>query len=502
MEKIIARLFSKETYSRERQIQKSSSLNPPIITGSDAIGIIGFSLYLSWVISVLLNPLLIRSEIDKDLASSVVFCFFLGGIIASCFTWIISGKLTSVPSVVAVIIFVIISAPIPVLVVINGFIEIPVLYFAWGIAGFSAVYLLSLWAIFLSKLTHKKAVLYPALSMFIQTVILFFIFFVFRSDALVVAMILIPLASTILFVYWAFKLNKLEDILLTYDSTRPQDGKSLLRSSVAMIANGILLGFPLYCLSISSSATFLLCALTAMIVATLYKIYDSTHYQRYEVNIIIKIIAPTAAIGFLSFPYFGIEWKIACCVFMFLVATINESICWSAVSEYMRVYRLVPFANIAFGRAGDILGLACGYACGKLLLGSTLMSESENTYILDLLVIALVVVQTFIFRDSYSPFAENKGTDLNHSETNCYSNPGVSHIGRWRIKCSEFARNYQLTSRQEEVLVLLAKGYSTSYIRDVLFVSDHTIKAHIYNIYRKVDVHSRQELIKLIEDYE
>jgi len=65
----------------------------------------------------------------------------------------------------------------------------------------------------------------------------------------------------------------------------------------------------------------------------------------------------------------------------------------------------------------------------------------------------------------------------------------------------EFAEFYQLTPRQGEMLVLLAKGYSTAFIREELVISDHTVKAHIYNIYRKLDIHSRQELIELLEEF-
>ncbi|WP_442904226.1 helix-turn-helix transcriptional regulator [Gordonibacter sp.] len=33
-----------------------------------------------------------------------------------------------------------------------------------------------------------------------------------------------------------------------------------------------------------------------------------------------------------------------------------------------------------------------------------------------------------------------------------------------------------------------------------LIISSHTAKAHIYNIYQKTGVHSRQELMDLVED--
>ena len=46
----------------------------------------------------------------------------------------------------------------------------------------------------------------------------------------------------------------------------------------------------------------------------------------------------------------------------------------------------------------------------------------------------------------------------------------------------------------------LAKGRNADYITEKLIISSHTAKAHIYNIYQKTGVHSRQELMDLVED--
>jgi DNA-binding NarL/FixJ family response regulator len=47
--------------------------------------------------------------------------------------------------------------------------------------------------------------------------------------------------------------------------------------------------------------------------------------------------------------------------------------------------------------------------------------------------------------------------------------------------------------------MLLARGRNARFIQDELFLSNHTVKSHIYSIYRKLNIHTRQELIDLIE---
>lgn len=52
-----------------------------------------------------------------------------------------------------------------------------------------------------------------------------------------------------------------------------------------------------------------------------------------------------------------------------------------------------------------------------------------------------------------------------------------------------------LTGREKEILGLIAKGYSSSEIGEMLEVTYHTVTSHVKNIYRKLSVHSRSEAI-------
>lgn len=55
-----------------------------------------------------------------------------------------------------------------------------------------------------------------------------------------------------------------------------------------------------------------------------------------------------------------------------------------------------------------------------------------------------------------------------------------------------------LTSREQELLRLLADGYRYKEISDKMFISINTIRSHIRNIYRKLEVQSRIEAINKI----
>ena len=56
-----------------------------------------------------------------------------------------------------------------------------------------------------------------------------------------------------------------------------------------------------------------------------------------------------------------------------------------------------------------------------------------------------------------------------------------------------------LTDREYEVLRLLAHGRNARFIQESLAISYSTTKTHVSHIYRKLGVHSHQELLDLVE---
>ena len=61
------------------------------------------------------------------------------------------------------------------------------------------------------------------------------------------------------------------------------------------------------------------------------------------------------------------------------------------------------------------------------------------------------------------------------------------------------ARDFGLSPRETEVAELLAKGRSLPFVQNELYISSGTAQTHARHIYRKLDVHSRQEFLDLVE---
>lgn len=72
----------------------------------------------------------------------------------------------------------------------------------------------------------------------------------------------------------------------------------------------------------------------------------------------------------------------------------------------------------------------------------------------------------------------------------------------WHQKIDAACEQYRLSPREREILPILLRGRDAKYIMDTFYISQSTAKTHIYNIYRKFGIHSRQELLDFVEDIE
>ncbi len=57
-----------------------------------------------------------------------------------------------------------------------------------------------------------------------------------------------------------------------------------------------------------------------------------------------------------------------------------------------------------------------------------------------------------------------------------------------------------LTFREKEIVALVEKGYSYKQMSESLYVTTYTINYHLKNIYKKLNIHSKSELLSKIMD--
>lgn len=90
---------------------------------------------------------------------------------------------------------------------------------------------------------------------------------------------------------------------------------------------------------------------------------------------------------------------------------------------------------------------------------------------------------------------ENQGSLTEHSESADQPSSLLEE------KCLLIANRMHLTQRETDILPYLARGMSVPFISTKLIVSRNTVDTHVRNIYRKLDIHSRDELIEFVDSY-
>lgn len=146
---------------------------------------------------------------------------------------------------------------------------------------------------------------------------------------------------------------------------------------------------------------------------------------------------------------------------------------------------IVKVYTIGYGvfQLAQIAGSLVGY----YLVGN----QSQNYALLILLsvVLAFFVVALLLFSNTHSSLRQWLIADEARNEQG----------DEIPIACSIISKNGGLSPREMEVLSLLARGRNASYIARALCISLDTAKTHIKNIYRKLDIHTQQDLLDMID---
>ena len=77
---------------------------------------------------------------------------------------------------------------------------------------------------------------------------------------------------------------------------------------------------------------------------------------------------------------------------------------------------------------------------------------------------------------------------------------GVGPRKSLEVRIEEVREQYHLTPREKEFVELIYRGKSNKEIAEMLFLSESTVKTHIYNIFRKMDVKNRVSVICIINE--
>lgn len=191
----------------------------------------------------------------------------------------------------------------------------------------------------------------------------------------------------------------------------------------------------------------------------------------------------------LSFTTFAIEWRYASCAILMFSFTAYDMLSLSQLVSLINSSNLSATKYFALGRFGNAVGMFLGWTLAAIVLvlgGSN--TGSAIQIIAGILIVVVVGIITLF--SSKGRFAEAMyGDDTKKG----------GKLGAWMSSCEFICKKYRLSAREREVLLMYAKGRDVNYISEVLFLSNHTVKSHVYHVFQKLDIHSQQDLISMVE---
>ena len=144
----------------------------------------------------------------------------------------------------------------------------------------------------------------------------------------------------------------------------------------------------------------------------------------------------------------------------------------------------------------SLMAYYLGKVCRGVLL-STFPSGTAHTVIQACYAVVIFVVGAYSFVMMRKVSAAAVEPVPQQGQT---GNGGTGYRGKFKEACEQIIDEYDLTKREGEVFVLLAKGRTTDAIAERLVISPATAQTHVKSIYRKLGVRSRQTLMDMVEE--
>ena len=178
-----------------------------------------------------------------------------------------------------------------------------------------------------------------------------------------------------------------------------------------------------------------------------------------------------------------------------------------ALIEYVRAQGLSSVrafgGYLAFVAGTQLIG------CALSVLDHALLPSVSSSVVGLVLVALLIVTAVWLLNDkTITAFLWEEREKREHDAEPDADTAGSAASGdatetvSFDERAAAVAEAFGLTARESEVMALFAKGRSSSFIAEMFCVSNNTVRSHILHLYAKCDVHSRQELITLIDEWE
>jgi DNA-binding CsgD family transcriptional regulator len=201
---------------------------------------------------------------------------------------------------------------------------------------------------------------------------------------------------------------------------------------------------------------------------------------------VYKIMLPMLSTALLLMAIFGQEYVSLMAVLATVCNITIEILSWMLLADIARTTRVPAFLVFAIGRLAVQAGMFGGQLTGWMCVGYIVPFAVVSIF-------ALMLVMGFMFKDQDTLMVFEAPTPDERQNVEKLAGRSMDeHL-------AAIADAHGLTQREKEIFVLWATGHGSKYIQDTFTISAPTVKTHVRHIYEKCGVHSRAEVIALLE---
>ena len=270
----------------------------------------------------------------------------------------------------------------------------------------------------------------------------------------------------------------------------------------------------------------------ALVAILLYALVG-TRGNDFDVSRLYYPVIILASVGILIMPLLDTAGQVAGVVIGIAYACF-VMIMWCLFAHVAYVTGMPAVRAFGLGRGASALGTTAGWLLGSQLAAHQALDFTMLFVVSCVMVLALLVVSMLVFndravgmvlrmvgeraaQDAHEAAGAAAGAARHGTNTGAGSQAsgealnavedadgepqasGQDRAGTWTRSCLDIASRFGLSQRETEVLFLLAKGRTIAFIADDLGVSFNTAKSHIRHVYVKLGVHTKSELLDMVE---
>lgn len=203
------------------------------------------------------------------------------------------------------------------------------------------------------------------------------------------------------------------------------------------------------------------------------------------------LVFPAALSALFVLPFGVSEYVLPKTAFV-LCWLISPFITYPSIVNYSKSRPATLASTALLGQVVCSIGTVVGNALISVirnLFVDGIIQQSSSIMGISLAISFAFLALAMAFLQTLAPHPESSPAQKAHQDV---------ETAAYLEKCSLVARQYSLTPREAEVLVLLGEGYSRPHIGKELYLSESTIKSHANSIYRKLGIHKHDELLLIL----